>query len=306
MSNIRIIKPYKKSYRNELSLAATLHKDNRTRIPGTSISITPIQDYNGDVRTGINENAIKIRTIKDKEARDLAYEATKLKREKLEQALNEDLSPQSPFWVEKIEKPFYLKDGDNIFNLDKAEDELEYSWLMELPFIAKSLEDIQSGKVDSSTIIWYVHEPDVESNSTFNRKRKINDVVATLNKLGELELRKVAFVLNLKLSKKATYNDIYNTVDEFLHTPKEYGTSDPIEEFIKATSYNAQTLAIKVVVKELLENKFLKMRGNSVYEGDTLLAKSIEDFEMKLTEDLDMFNAYKDKIEVKKAYINEL
>lgn len=306
MSNIKYIKPYKKSYSSQFSLIASLSKEGMTRVPGTTVAIFPVQRPNGDVETGMNENSIKLRTIKDPEARASALESAKLKRELLESKLNIDLRSNSEFWLEKAKTPFYLKDGDNVFNLDDPKDELEFSWLAEHPRVASSLEKIQSGEIDPHSIDWYIYEPDLETINEFNRNKKINDVVSILNKLGESEIRKVAYVLNLKPSVKAKYSDIYNLLNDYIKSSKNHNTSDPIEEFTKVANFTSETLAIKTLVKQLFDNKFIKARGNSIYEGDNLVAKSEADFELKLAEDKNLFNTYNDKLEIKKSYLNSI
>lgn len=306
MNEIKIIKPYKKRPNSMLTLEGSLMKEGFSRAPGTIFGVLPEQDAKGHMITGIDENAIQIRLIKDPEARELEMARVKAIREELELAVNEDLSVTSAFWNDKLTEPFKLKDGDNVFDLRNPWQAIDYYWITQLPIVAKSLADIQSGKVDDSYIKWYVYESNIEHENEFNRKKQINDVVATLNKLDEVQIRKVAFILNLKLPEKASYQDIYNQLDDFIKTPKTYGSHDPIEEFKKATSYTPEILAIKVLVKQLLEERILKQKGNAVFEGENLIAKSIEDLEVKLAEDQELYIAYDLKSKAKKEYANNI
>lgn len=306
MKDIRIIKPYKRKPLSEKTLLGSLIKEGKTRAPGTALGVLPQRDVKGNVITGIDENALRIKLIKDDQARELEQTRLRTIREELEMKLNEPLSATSPYWTAKMQTPFNLRDGDNIFDLSNPEQAVDFYWISQLPIVAKSLGDIQSGKVDDTDIRYYIYEPEFENENEFNRKKKINEVVATLNKLGEVEIRKVAFILNLKMPERASYQDIYNQLDDFIKTPKTYGSHDPIEEFKKATELTPEVLAIKVLVKQLLEERILRQSGNSIFEGENLIAKSMEDLEIKFAEDQEMYISYEAKSKAKKEYANNI
>lgn len=310
MSNIKIIKPYSRASSNEVSLAGALAKEGRTKVPGAAYSLLPVRDAKNNVITGLDENAISLQRIKDLDA--LATEKARLKalREELEATLNEDLTPSSAFWNDpeygKGNDLYYLKDGDNVFDMNNPMDVVNYNWLINVPIIAKSLEEIDSGKLDPSTIQFYVYESDVQVTKDFNRKKKINDVVAILNNLGPIEIKKVAFLLNMKMPERATYEEVYNTLDSFLHQDKKYGASDPVKEFERVTSYTPEVMNIKMLIKQLMEERIVKQSGNSIFEGSNLIAKSIEDFEIKLAEDTELYILFEDKAKSKKAYVDNI
>lgn len=307
MKNIKIIKPYTKRPLSMATLEGSLYKDGLSRAPATSLMVEIPRDAKGTILTGIDENTMRIQAISDSKARKLEQERVKAIREDLQRRTNQDLTPDSGFWKEKAEEFYHLRDGDNVFDMNDPYQAIDFYWLTQLPIVAKSIDDIKSGRIKDDTVIkFYVYESDVEVENEFNRKKKINDVVSTLNKLTEAGLRKVAFILNLKMPDKSTYNEIYNQVDEFIKTPKAYGTSDPVEEFVRATSYTDEVLAIKVLIKQLLEERILKTRGASVFEGENLIAKSIEDFEIALAGDAEMFESYSAKYAGKKDFVNSI
>ena len=306
MSNIKIIKPYSKRPLSMNTLAGSLFQDGLSRAPLTSLSVYPLTDAKGVIQTGIDESALRIKAIKNEESRNLEIARVRSIREELELRVNETLTPESGFWTPKMEEPYILRDGDNVFDLDNPYHAIDFYWLTQLPIIAKSLEDVNSGKVDATLVSFYVYETEVESRNEFNRKKEINDVVSVLNKLGEVEIKKVAFILNLKMPERSTYDEIYVAIDNYIRESKSYGKEDPIAEFRKATSYTAEVLAIKVLIKQLLEERILKMKGISVFEGENLIAKSIEDLEIKLVEDPEMFISYEAKTKAKREYVNNI
>lgn len=306
MSNIKIIKPYAKRPLSMQTLAGSLYREGLSRAPMTALSVFPLTDAKGIIQTGIDENALRVKMIKDENARNLEIARLKELKTSLEFKINEDLDPSSGFWQEKMQEPYTLKDGDNVFDLDNPYQAIDFYWLTQLPIVARSLEDIKSGKADATTVLFYVYEAEVESVNDFNRKKEINDVVSILNKLGEVEIKKVAFILNLKMKDRATYNETYVALDNYIREPKAYGKEDPIEEFKRAATYTAETLAIKVLIKQLLEERILKTKGVSVFEGENLVAKSIEDLEIKLAEDPEMFLSYEAKTKAKKEYVDNI
>jgi len=304
--NIKIIKPLSKKPLSINTLQGSLYKEGLSRAPMTAIGVYPLTDAKGNILTGIDEDSMKIKSIRDPELRALEYNRIKSLREDLEARVNESLSPTSPFWEEKLAEPYILKDGDNVFDMGNPYHAIDFYWLTQVPIIARSLEDVQSGKVDATTISFYVYETDIEVKNEFNRKKEINNVVSTLNKLGEVEIKKVAFILNLKLKENATYDEIYVALDNYLNEPKAYGKEDPIAEFKKATELTAEVLAIKVLIKQLLEERILKLKGLAVFEGENLLAKSEQDLEIKLAEDPSLFTSYEAKTRAKKTYIDNI
>jgi hypothetical protein len=227
-------------------------------------------------------------------------------RESLEEATGESLTPDSAFWRDKVEVPYELIDGDNIFDLSNPFQAIDYYWLTQLSIIASNLDDINSGKVNRTKTFYYVYEPDAEVTNEFNRKKLINDAVAILNKLGQTEAKRVAFLLNLKLPDSFTYPETYNELDNFIKTPKTYGSHDPIEEFTKVCSYTPQVMAIKVLVKSLIDDRIIKQRGDSVLEGENVLAKSIQDLENKLAEDQEFFVDMETKMTNKRRFTDNI
>ena len=56
----------------------------------------------------------------------------------------------------------------------------------------------------------------------------------------------------------------------------------------------------------IMEERIVKQSGNSIFEGSNLIAKSIEDFEIKLAEDTELYILFEDKAKSKKAYVDNI
>ncbi len=264
MSNIKIIKPYSRISDKEISLAGALAKEGRTKVPGSEYALTPVKDAKGNVITGIDENALSLSKIKDSQVLETERARLKALRERLEGELNENLSPSSAFWLDpeygKANELFYLKDGENVFDMNNPMDVVNFNWLTNVPIIVRSLDELESGKIDPTTISFYVYETDVQSTKEFQRRNK----------------------------DKASF------------------TKDPIKEFERVTGYTPEVLNIKLLIKQLLDERILKMSGNSVLEGSNLIAKSVEDFEIQLAENPEQYIIFEEKAKSKKAYVDNI
>lgn len=303
MSKVKIIKPYLRELRAEHknSLVGNLNAIGKTRAPGARSFITIKSDGFGNYLTGLDENARKFLTL-DPEVAAEVKEQIKAKRLRLEAALGVDLGPKSEYW-EKI-PPYAMLDEDNIFDLSDPSQEVTLAWLGEIKsLISPSLEEIKSTKNYGAE--FYIYSPEELIEKDFSKKKRVNEAVQTLDKLGELELRRVQYLLNLNVPNSSPYSEVYNTVDEYLREPKQYGASDPIDNFNKVVSYDSETLNIKFLTKQLIESRLLKQIGDSIMEGNNVIAKSVQDFEIQLKEP-EFYYTWEKKLEEKLNFTGAL
>lgn len=298
---VKVIKPYRKEPSNSRSLEGSLYREGMNFIPGTTRKFYPRVDSRGVIRTGLDENAMKLRAIEDLEVREQEMERIKLLKTYYESILDESLEPTSTFYDEIKENGFTLEDGDNIFNLENPRDAINFFWLMETDMIALSMEEIESGKADGSIVRFYVHDGEVESKVAFERKKKINSAIAALDKMTAVKRKKIQKLLGLGLPNDATEEEVYNALDEYLRLPSSALEHDPIAAFTKITNYSDETLAIKSLIRELVDHNVVRIKGSIVYEGEHVWSKSIEEFELMLADpkNTDIYDAFKDKIKKK-------
>jgi len=297
----KVIKPYRKEPVNSRSLEGSLYREGMNFIPGTTRKFYPRVDSRGVIRTGLDENAMKLRAIEDLEVREQEMERIKRLKTYYESILDESLEPTSTFYDEIKENGFTLEDGDNIFNLENPRDAINFFWLMETDMIAASMEDIESGKADGSIVRFYVHDGEVESKVAFERKKRINSAIAALDKMTAVKRKKIQKLLGLGLPSDASEEEVYNALDEYLRLPATALDQDPIAAFTKITNYSDETLAIKSLIRELVDYNVVRVKGSIVYEGEFVWAKSIEEFELMLADpkNTDVYDAFKDKIKNK-------
>lgn len=298
---VKVIRPIKREPSNARTLEGSLFKEGYNFVPGTIKKFFPRVDSRGVIRTGLDENSIRIRAIENPKAREQEFERVKSLRLYYESILDESLDPNSTFYDEIKELGFNLEDGDNVFNMDNPRDAVNFYWLMETEMIARSLDDVESKRVDTTLVRFYVYDGEVETKSTFERKKRINSAISTLDNMSSLKRKKVQKLIGLGLSNTATEEEVYNSIDEFLRTPTTALSYDPIEKFNGILSYSEELLDVKALVKDLINENIVRIKGGIVYEGDFVWSKSIEEFELFLADlkHTEEYEAFKDKLATK-------
>jgi len=307
IKGMRIIRPYKKEPSNMRTLEGSLYQNGYSFIPGTTRKFYPRVDSRGVIRTGLDENSPKIRAIFDPKVKEAEVQRIKQLKDYYESILDESLEPNSTFYDEMKENGITLEDGENIFNMENPREAVNFYWVMETDMVANSLDDIESGKVDTSIVKFYVYNGEVETKVTFERKKKINSAIASLDKMTAVKRKKIQKLIGLGLPMDSTEEEVYNAIDEFLRTPASAMDRDPIEQFAKITSYSDDLLDVKALVKDLVDKNIVRIKGSIIYEGEHVWAKSIEEFELFLTDpkNTQEYDSFKDKLK-NKARIDAL
>lgn len=307
IKGMRIIRPYKREPSNMRTLEGSLYQNGYAFIPGTTRKFYPRVDSRGVIRTGLDENSPKIRAIFDPKVKEAEVQRIKQLKDYYESILDESLEPNSTFYDEMKENGVTLEDGENIFNMENPREAVNFYWIMETDMVANSLDDIESGKVDTSIVKFYVYNGEVETKVTFERKKKINSAIASLDKMSAVKRKKIQKLIGLGLPMDSTEEEVYNAVDEFLRTPASAMDRDPIEQFAKIIAYSDDLLDVKALVKDLVDKNIVRIKGSIVYEGEHVWAKSIEEFELFLTDpkNTQEYDSFKDKLK-NKARIDAL
>ena len=297
----KVIKPYRKEPANPRSLEGSLYQEGYSFIPGTAKKFYPRVDSRGVIRTGLDENAMKLRSIEDPEVREQEIQRIKFLKTYYESILDESLDPTSTFYDEIKENGYTLEDGDNIFNLENPRDAVNFFWLMETDMVAPTMEDIETGRFDGSIVRFCVHDGEIESKSAFERKKRINSAIAALDKMTAVKRKKIQKLLGLGLPADASEEEIYNALDEYLRIPATALDQDPIAAFTKITNYSEEILAIKTLVRDLIDYNVIRVKGSVVYEGEHVWARSVEELELTLADpkNSDIYDSFKDKVKNK-------
>lgn len=299
----RIIRTHNIAPANPNTLEGSLYKEGYSFVPGTIQKFYPRADTRGLVRTGLDPNAQKIKSIVDEKARrQEVNRVTKLK-EHYEALLGESLEPESSFYAEVKQTGYGLKDGDNIFNLDSPRQAIDFYWLLETGEIATNLAALQDGQFNPNRTKFYVFDATVETSAAFERKKKINGVIAILDNADALTLRRIQKLVGLGLPVGAGEEEIYNALDEYVRSAPSSLGHDPIERFNSVASLGTELIEVKSLVRDLIDTNIVRLKGEIVMEGEGVLAKSVEEFESYLLDpkNTEIFDSYKDRLRQKAA-----
>jgi hypothetical protein len=283
MGKIGKISTIKKEYTTNglQTMQQGLAQRGMTRIPGTGVFKYPYKELDGQYRTGLDPNASYIRRISDPTEREYEMERVTKLKEKLEAALNLDLSPRSKFWNYGLStstedtmhvQSVKLLDGDNYFDLSIPLQELAFSWLRVHPTIASSYQAWERGDYPAETQ-FYVADDDIENQVAFKKKQKINKCIIKFDGMTPEKKRKVARLLGLPVTDDSKEEAVYVQVDNLLKQTEfksgKYQGLTTVEVFERFADMKENILHIKDVVKQAIQHSIYRVRNSGkIYEGE--------------------------------------
>lgn len=302
----KIIKPIGIHADDTNPFEQSLASKNLTRVPGTSVWVLPALDTTNRIRTGLDEDSAKVRTIADEEVRTQEYNRRKQLRLQLQERTGYDLNaatmngvPSSPYFAEIFEEGgIALKDGDNVFNMNNAIDQINFTWLCETGIIAKSWEDYKNGKYPPGQVQFFVFEEDAEEKVKYARIQKQDNALAKLGELTADKRRKIAKLLGLGVADDAISEMVYNKIREYITLPSASTAKDTIDHFNKYALLTDEVIDVEYLVKSLLDKNIIRSYAGVIKMGDTILAKDEETFKVDLLDpkNNDLFESLKDKL----------
>ncbi len=287
MGKIGKISTIKKEYNNSQlqTMQGGLAMKGYTRIPGTGVFKYHYKELDGQYRTGLDPKAAYIRRISDPLEREMEIERVTELKEKLEYALNVDLSPRSQFWNYGLStsvddsmhvQPVKLMDGDNFYDLSLPMQELAFSWLRVHPTIASSYQAWERGEYPAD-IQYYVADDEIENKVVFKKKQLINKAIIKFDSMTPEKKKKVARLLGLPVSDDSKEEAVYNQVDNLLKQTEfkngKYQGLNPIEVFNRFADMKENLLHIKDLVKQAVAHSVYRAKPNGrIYEGEFEIA----------------------------------
>lgn len=267
----------------------SLRQYGRTSFPGTSKTKYPYRELDNSYRTGLDENASYLKTIKDEGVRQALKDKIVKLREFIQSEIGDiDLSPRSKFWNNSAPfdpdrdkfsqrvQPAKLIDGDNEFNLDDPMQALQYAWLCAHPTIASSLEAYERGEYPADTH-FYVNDEDHETRLSYKKNKSVNEAIIKFDSFSLEKRRKVARLMGIKVDDDAKESVVYNLVDAYLKAPSvtlegPFKGRNPVDVFAAFANLKAEDLEVRDIVEQaFLENVYRIGKGGKVYEGENVI-----------------------------------
>lgn len=280
------------------TMESELSKRSMTRIPGTGVFKFPYKEVDGSYRTGLDPNASYIKRIADKVERELEIERVTKLRTKLEALLGGiDLGPRSKFWNYGLSKssnddshvkPVKLLDGDNLFDMTVAFQELTFSWVRVHPTIASSYGAWERGEYPADTQ-FYVVDDAVENAVLFKKKQIINKAIVKLDGMVPSRRIKIARLLGLPVTEDTPEEFVYNQIDNVIKktefTDGKFRGLDPVKIFTQFSDMQDNLLHIKDLVAQSIAHSIYKVKPSGrIYEGELEISTSQDELIKFLTD----------------------
>lgn len=274
-----------------------LDKHGRSKFPGTFEILQPGKTPDNRWVTGLDEHAVSIKRIADRELREKRTEEVKELREELERLTGLDLSGTSAYW-----STYFIKLMDKkALNFDNPNERVQYYVLLANKFSAPELE--ATSDPDYSHTKYYMHRTETEASQKAVKSRERDKATSDLYQLYEnpAKLTLIAkFILGNKVKADMSKDGIYNMIGDALKTDKE-GTV--VRKFADAMSKTIEELQYKLIVDEAITRHVIRIREGYYQRGNATYGKTMKEVLKYLSspENADEFSSVKEEVEEKRA-----
>jgi hypothetical protein len=317
MAKVAKISPIKKEYSSNFSsLDSSLARHGYARTPGTTVTRTPYKEKTGLYRTGFEIDSPQMLRLKELSLEQ--YEAEVKKRiadkERLGKAIGcpECLEGNSDFYNyaslrEKKVTPVKLGTSDTYFDLNDPYVEITWYWIKSHPLIATSMEAYRRGEFPAETQ-YFIADDEAENKLVYTKKKEINKAIARFEDLDNKTKLQVARLMALPVSDSTPDEEVYNIVDSALKEAEFKGGKfkgmSPIRLFNEIVNLSPERRKVKDIVEQALIRNIYRIRAaGKVYEGENVVANSVNDFVDYLLDDehQDDYLALEKKLSLKKV-----
>lgn len=274
-----------------------LDKYDKSKFPGTFEILQAGQGPDGRWITGIDEDAVSVKSIKDPELREKLRVEKKELREELERLTGLDLSAKSDFWAS-----FFVRIVDKLaLNFDIPMDRIKYHVLLANKFSAPELE----AKSDPDYIgaKFYMHRSDTEDQQkavkTRERDQAIHDLFALYDNENKLKLIG-KYILGTKIKDSMKKDSVYNLLRDELTNDKE-GTVT--RKFAEAMSKTIEELQYKLIIDEAIARHVIRIREGYYQRGNATYGKTMKEVIKFLSSpaNVNEFASVKEEVEEKRS-----
>lgn len=275
-----------------------LDKHGRSKFPNTFEVLQAARTPDGRWVTGLDEDAVSIRSIKDPELREKRSEEVKDLRLELERLTGIDLSSKSKYW-----ETYFIKIIEKLaLNFDNPHDRVKYYVLLANRYAAPELE----AKTDPDYMHtkFYMHRSENEEGQKALKSRERDKAVSDLYLMynNEPKLKLIGkYILGQKIKDTMSADGVYNQLREHFLNDKE-GTV--VRKFNEATSKTIEELTYKLIVDEAVAKHVIRIREGYYQRGNATYGKSMKDVLKFLSspENANEFISIREEVEEKRSH----
>lgn len=238
---------------------------------------TPKTGADGKVKTGLDETALEVLTIRDLKERKKVQDAIIKEREELESILGVDLTSTSSYW----DKYFVgISDEDIPVDMNNAKDRLKVKFLIANGYVAPSLEAIAEDEKYYNSIFYLYREEEATAKKVVNQKNK-DKATAKLFMLSEEnpnKLKQVAsYILGYSFEVDMTPEAAYDKMKDFIEEKETLQQKKNIKTFLEAVEKTPEELNIKLIFDKAIRKKLIKQTKGVHMRGDLVIGNSYEE-----------------------------
>lgn len=274
-----------------------LDKYNRSKFPGTFEVVQPGRTPDNRWVTGIDENAVSVKSINDPVLRETRKEEIRVIREELERLTGLDLKGTSEYW-----NTYYIKIGEKLaLNFDNPADVIKYYILLSNNYAAPELE--AKNNPDFINTKFYMHRAENEEGQKAVKSRERDKAVADLYTMYDNRAKLTLigrYILGSKVKDSMSADGIYNLLRANIESDKD---GSIIRKFNDATSKTIEELQFKLVVDEAIARHVIRIREGYYQRGNATYGKTIKDVVKFLSspENANEFASVKEEVEEKRV-----
>jgi hypothetical protein len=282
---------------DQSSQSIGLDKYNMSKFPGCFETIQPGKTSDGRWVTGLDEDALSIKRIKDPVLREQKRQEVLELREELERITGLDLSAHSKYWDN-----YYINIVGNLgLNFDLAHDRIKYYVLLANDQAAPEI-DARSNPEYVNTK-FYIHRSESEDGQKALKSQERDRVIAELYGMRDNRNKLLLigkYILGTKIKDSMSLDSVYNTLRDSLTNDKE-GTI--VRRFTDAITKTVEELQYKLVVDEAIAKHVIRLREGYYQRGNATYGKSMKEVIKFLSspENANEFASIKEELEEKRA-----
>jgi hypothetical protein len=244
-----------------------LEKEGRSKFPGCVDLIQPAIGRDGRWKTGMDDLAYSVLSIRNSEERTALQEKLRRERKEIEELTGLNLDARSEFW------DTYLVEvnGNTVLDLTNPLHRIKYHVLLASDDVAPSLKE--TFNVDYLYAKYYVAREFEEVQDEMSKKMRYNDAIYAMKDLLKTPDKALLIGQYLDLNIKATTppDNVYALFQNFIDQDEKLGS---IDRFTHALELSPEEINIKLIYADAIRFNVIRLRDGLYQRGNITLGRT--------------------------------
>lgn len=295
------------------TLAGSLAEHGYTRQPGTGITIPPYRERDGKFRTGLDPDALYIKSLPVEE-QEIERTRVSTLRKQLEERSGLDLGPRSDYYTKLTDEEMgtltraemvRLTDGEKVFNDEDVQAAITSAWLRVHPLVASSYEKWRSGQ-SGPLVLFYVSDEEIETKISYDNNMAVAIINSKILEMTPTNRKRLARLLDIPVSDDSKEEYVFNKLNETLMNKSGeitfggYKGRQVVLVFNELMAMKEENLNLKDLVKQSIQHGIYRRNKGAIMDGTTKIADSEAELVASLTTNTEDRIALESKLKTKK------